>query len=129
MTRGTSSRDLIEIEGLAIRAHHGVFEHERRDGQLFILDLRLALDLTPAGRSDALRDTVHYGEVIACVRRIFTHEPFNLIEAAAHHVARGILADFPLIESVRIRLRKPDAPIDEEFEHVACIIERSRGDV
>jgi dihydroneopterin aldolase len=126
--REAAAGDQIEIAGLAIRAHHGVFAHERRDGQLFILDLWLTLDLAPAGRSDALTDTVHYGEVIACVRRIFTQEPFNLIEAAAHHVASGILADFPLVQAVKIRLRKPDAPIDEEFEHVACIIERVRGD-
>jgi dihydroneopterin aldolase len=121
--------DHIEIAGLAIRAHHGVFDHERRDGQLFILDLWLGVDLRPAGISDALGDTVHYGEVIACVRRIFTHEPFNLIEAAAHHVARGVLDEFAMVSRIRIRLRKPDAPIDEEFEHVACVIERVRGDV
>ncbi len=122
------ARDIIEIEGLAIRAHHGVFAHERRDGQLFILDIWLTVDLAPAGQSDALTDTVHYGEVIACVRRIFTAEPFNLIEAAAHHVARAVLAEFALVEAVKIRLRKPDAPIDEEFGHVACIIERARAD-
>lgn len=122
-------QDVIEIAGLVIAANHGCYEHERHDGQRFVLDLRLYLDLTLAGRTDDLSATVHYGEVVGTVRRLFTERPFNLIEAAAHHVMLGVLAEYPAIQRIRIKVHKPHAPIDAEFAHVACVIDRARGDV
>jgi dihydroneopterin aldolase len=120
-------QDVIEIAGLVIAANHGCFEHERRDGQRFVLDLRLFLDLSRAGLTDDLDATVHYGEVVGTVRRLFTERAFNLIEAAALHVLAGVLAEYPAIQRLRIKVHKPHAPIEAEFAHVACVMERARG--
>ena len=55
--------DRIALRGLRVRGHHGVFEHERRDGQDFVVDVTVWLDLAPAAASDDLADTLNYGEL------------------------------------------------------------------
>lgn len=118
--------DTIDIAGLEVRAFHGFYSEERRAGQVFILDITLFLDLSAAGQNDDLARTVNYAEVVERAIALFTERAFRLIEAAAQHVVAGLLAEFPLVERVRLRLRKPDAPIAAVFEHVACTIERQR---
>ena len=55
--------DRIVLRGLRVRGHHGVFDHEKRDGQDFLVDLVVTMDLAPAAASDDLVDTLHYGEL------------------------------------------------------------------
>lgn len=43
--------DLIRLTGVRARGHHGVLEHERRDGQDFVVDVAMELDLAPAATS------------------------------------------------------------------------------
>ncbi|MBC7308891.1 MAG: dihydroneopterin aldolase, partial [Tetrasphaera sp.] len=62
-------RDVIEVLGIRATGFHGVFEHEKRDGQEFVVDVSLELDLRPAGESDDLAETVNYGEVAQLVVR------------------------------------------------------------
>ena len=57
------SGDRIALTGLSVRGHHGVLASERRDGQDFVVDVVLHLDLREAGRTDDVGDTVHYGEL------------------------------------------------------------------
>lgn len=121
-----SRQDAIEIAGLALHARHGCFDAERELGQRFILDLMLHADLAAAGTSDDLADTLDYGALVQRVTHHFCGQPFRLIEAAAHHVVTGLLADFPALNGVRIKVAKPNAPIAAHFGHVACIIERWR---
>lgn len=120
--------DAIEIAGLALHAQHGCFDAERELGQRFVLDITLFLDLAEAGRSDDLAATLDYGAVTERITAHFTEKPFRLIEAAAHHVAMSLLRDFSALNGVRLKVRKPNAPVKAHFEHMACIIERSRHD-
>src|SRR5690606_8456834 len=53
--------DRIELRGLRVFGRHGVFEHERRDGQEFVIDLTVWVDFTVAAASDDLAATVDYG--------------------------------------------------------------------
>ena len=77
--------DRIELRGLTVRGHHGVFEHERRDGQDFIIDVTVWLDLMTAAGSDDLTDTLDYGSLALLVHGIVAGEPCNLIEARLRH--------------------------------------------
>jgi 7,8-dihydroneopterin aldolase/epimerase/oxygenase len=118
--------DAIEISGLAIHAFHGCFDAERELGQRFVLDVMMHADLAKAGASDDLADTLDYGAVTARITHHFTSRPFRLIEAAAHHVAMSLLAEFPTLNAIRLKLHKPNAPIKAHFTDVACIVERWR---
>ena len=79
--------DRITLTGLRVRGRHGVFPDERVHGQDFIVDVTLELDLAPAARSDALTDTVDYGELATRLAAIVGGEPVNLIETLAERLA------------------------------------------
>lgn len=118
--------DRILIRDLQVFARHGALPEEKALGQRFAIDITAHLDLCEAGRNDNLEHTVSYADLIAVAVQTLTERRFSLIEAAAEAVAAALLADFPSIERVAIELRKPSAPIDAIFAHVAVAIERGR---
>jgi dUTP pyrophosphatase len=103
--------DVIELRGLTWYGYHGAFAEEQRLGQRFVVDLRLGLDLAPAGRTDDLSRTVDYGKVVEAVRAIVEGPPFKLIEALAERIATAILEHFPLVDRAQVRVAKPSAPV------------------
>jgi dihydroneopterin aldolase len=118
--------DRIELRGLRVRGHHGVFEHERRDGQDFVVDVTVWMDLAPAAASDDLADTLHYGELAQRAAEIVGGEPCDLIETVAGRIAADVLTD-PRVREVEVVLHKPQAPIPLEFADVAVVARRSRS--
>jgi dihydroneopterin aldolase len=120
-----NEHDRIELRGLRVRGRHGVFEHERRDGQDFLLDLTVWLDLAPAAASDDLTETLHYGELAERAAAILGGEPFDLIEAVAGRIADDVLID-ERVTAVEVVLHKPQAPIPLEFADVAVVVHRTR---
>ena len=71
----------IELAGILLHGHHGVLEHERRDGQRFLVDVELDLADEAAARSDGIEDAVDYRRVVARVRDVSDARPYNLLEA------------------------------------------------
>jgi dihydroneopterin aldolase len=118
--------DSITLTGLAVRANHGVFDFEREQGQTFVIDVTVWLDLGPAASGDALAETVHYGELAEAVHAAVASDPVDLIETVAERVARVALS-FAAVERVRATVHKPDAPIPVPFGDVAVTIERDRA--
>jgi dihydroneopterin aldolase len=121
-----SARDELTITGIECFAHHGVFDHERRDGQQFLIDLTLGLDTSSAAASDDLRDTVDYGSLVSAVVTAVERDPVDLIETVAGRLAEICLAD-PRVDWSRITIHKPQAPIEATFSDVALTITRRRG--
>jgi dihydroneopterin aldolase len=116
--------DRIELRGLRVRGHHGVFDHERRDGQDFVVDVSVWLDLAKAAASDALADTLHYGELAERVAAIVGGPSADLIETVAVRVADEVLTD-ARVTAVEVTLHKPQAPIPLEFADVAVVVHRT----
>jgi dihydroneopterin aldolase len=117
--------DKITLSGLRVRGHHGVFDHERRDGQDFLLDATLWLDLTEAATTDDLTHTVHYGELAEKAAAIIAGPPVDLIETVAGRVADMIMAD-ARVQVTEVTIHKPSAPILLTFTDVSVTIRRSR---
>lgn len=117
--------DRIELRGLKVRGNHGVFDHERADGQDFYIDVVLWLDLRAAGESDDLADTVDYGALAQQVAGIVGGEPRNLIEKVGAEVAESIMTD-ERIDACEVTVHKPSAPIPMTFDDVAVVTRRSR---
>lgn len=117
--------DRIALTGLRVRGNHGVFEHERRDGQEFVVDITLWLDLSSASRSDDLTQTVHYGELAEMAAGIIGGEPCDLIETVAGRIADTAMQDTRL-HAVEVTVHKPSAPIPLTFDDVSVTIRRSR---
>ena len=118
--------DRIFISGLSLHAYHGVMAHEAKVGQTFTIDLELTIDLAAAAKSDKVVDTVSYDKVVDCAARAFCAQKFRLIEAAAAKVADAVLAAFPRVQSIRVTIHKPHAPIAATFSDVGVTLVRSR---
>jgi dihydroneopterin aldolase len=119
------SADRIELRGLKVRGYHGVFDFERRQGQDFVIDAVLELDLRPAAASDDVADTVHYGELAERLAAVVSGEPVNLIETLADRLAGVCLAD-ARVAAATVTVHKPQAPIELEFADVAVVLRRER---
>lgn len=117
--------DRIALTGLRVRGHHGVFEHEKRDGQEFVVDITLWLDLSSASRTDSLAETYHYGELAEMAAAIIGGEPCDLIETVAGRIADAAMTDTRL-HAVEVTVHKPSAPIPLTFDDVSVTIRRSR---
>jgi dihydroneopterin aldolase len=118
--------DVIALRGLSCRGFHGVYEHERREGQTFVVDAVLHLDTAPAAASDDVADTVHYGELATRLAAIVEGEPVNLLERLADRLVDACLAD-PRVALAEVTVHKPEAPIPATFADVAVTVRRRRG--
>jgi 7,8-dihydroneopterin aldolase/epimerase/oxygenase len=115
--------DFISLVGLRANGHHGVFTHEREDGQLFIIDVTVWIDAAVAATTDDLSRTVHYGELAERVVHAVETDPVDLIETVAERVAR-IALSFNAANKVRVTVHKPSAPITVPFDDVSVTITR-----
>jgi dihydroneopterin aldolase len=119
------SPDRITLAGLRVRGRHGVYDFERTQGQEFVVDVALDVDLAPAARSDDVAETVHYGELAERLAAIVAGDPVRLIETLADRLAVACLAD-PRVRAVTVTVHKPQAPIPLEFADVAVTMTRTR---
>lgn len=117
--------DRIELRGLTVRGHHGVFDHERRDGQDFVVDITVWIDLAAAAVSDDLKDTYDYGLLAHNAAAIVGGPPRNLIETVAAEIAEGVMID-ERVHATEVVVHKPHAPIPLSFSDVAVVARRSR---
>lgn len=119
--------DRLVLQGLRAVGHHGVFEHERRDGQEFVVDVALGLDTRVAAATDDLAATVHYGVLAERLHEAISTEPVNLIETLAQRLADVCLAE-EAVRTVEVTVHKPHAPLPVAFDDVSLTIQRSRDD-
>lgn len=119
--------DRIVLRGLRVTGHHGVFEHERRDGQEFVVDAELEVDASRAAASDDLADTVDYGTLAQRLAAVVAGEPVNLIETLADRLVRECLAD-PRVRTATVTVHKPQAPIPLSFTDVTVTLRRGRDE-
>lgn len=105
---------------------HGVFPEENRLGQRFVVDMTVETDLSKAGESDDLQQSINYGELYEVCKQIVEGKPNNLIETVAERIASDCLVKFPKIERLTVKVIKPDPPIQGHFQSVAVEITRDR---
>ncbi len=117
--------DRIRVLGISAIGYHGVFEHERRDGQEFVADVVVHLDTRRAAARDELALTLDYGTLSQHVAGVLSSEPADLIETVAERIAATALAD-PTVAAVDVAVHKPRAPITVPFEDVVVRVHRDR---
>jgi len=117
--------DRVTVLGISGTGHHGVFEHERRDGQTFVIDVTLACDTRAAADSDDLARTVDYGAVAAAVLAVIEGPAYDLVETVAQRTAEACLV-FEGVVAVEVAVHKPQAPVGVPFRDVVVTIVRHR---
>ncbi len=118
--------DTILLQNLMFYGYHGVYEAEKELGQKFYLDVELKADLTQAGYSDELMDTIDYTAVYREVKDITENRKFQLLEALSQTIADRILEMDERIAEVVLRVRKPSAPMPGAMDFVQVEITRRR---
>ncbi len=119
--------DRVLLDGMVFQARHGVHEREKVTAQRFEVDVELHLDLQPAGLEDDLERTVDYDRVYETVRTIVESTTFNLIEALAEAIAHELLVDFPALDEVVVRVRKPEVQVGGPLGYAGVQVHRRRG--
>ncbi len=122
-----SGHDAIHLRGLEFYAYHGVLPEEQILGTRFLIDMDLFVDLSQAGSSDQVGDTVHYGEVYQVIKDCVIGGRHQLIEHLAEEIAQCVLGKFSC-SSVRVEVHKPQAPISGIFRDVSVEIWRVAGE-
>lgn len=118
--------DRITLRGLRAHGRHGLFAHERENGQTFVVDVALGIDTRQPARSDDLTDTVDYGVLAEAIVNIVEGEPVNLVETLAERIAKACLGE-AAVQEVEVTVHKPQAPISVPFDDVTVTIHRSRS--
>ena len=118
-----SALDRINIRGIRGTGYHGVLPEERRDGQEFVIDVELRLDLRRAGSTDLLAATVDYSEIASATVALVEGEPCDLIETLAHRVASAALRH-RLVDEVSVTVHKPSAPVGVPVSDVSVTVVR-----
>ena len=100
-------------------------EHERADGQEFVVDITLWIDLADAATSDDLADTYDYAALAKLAAEVVAGPPRHLIEAVGGEIADQVMDD-ERVHAVEVVVHKPQAPIPQQFADVAVVVRRSR---
>ena len=124
-TSGVDGAGVIRLTGLEVFAFHGVLASEKEHGQRFLVDLEIALDLSPAGVSDRIEDTLDYGALAQAVHDRVATERWDLLERVANRVAELVM-EIPKVDQVVVTIHKPEAPIPLGFDDVAVTVSRQR---
>jgi dihydroneopterin aldolase len=119
--------DIILLEGMQIPAALGVTAAERRMRRPVTLDLEVVTDLRAAGRSDQIRQTIHYERIFEVVEDVAGNHEHRLVESLGERIAQAVLSKFD-VESVTVTVRKPQ-PIAGVLDYAGIRITRSRANL
>ncbi|CAG7844309.1 Dihydroneopterin aldolase [Pseudoclavibacter triregionum] len=120
--------DRIGFRRLHVRAHHGVHDHEREQGQDFYVDCEVWADTRAAARSDDLEDTVHYGKLMRAIHASAAAEPVDLLETVAERLV-AVCFGFRGVQAARVTIHKPQAPVPLDFGDLSVSILRRRDEL
>ncbi|WP_274365928.1 dihydroneopterin aldolase [Paenibacillus thermotolerans] len=124
---GKSNRyDIMRLDRIQLYGRHGVFSEENKLGQRFYVSLELRIDLSKAGRTDDLEETINYAELYQTVKAVVEGPPLKLIEALAETIASRLLDAYAKIHEVTVKVTKPHPPFDIVFDGVTIEITRAR---
>jgi dihydroneopterin aldolase len=116
--------DQIKVTGIKAFGYHGVLPHEATQGQDFIVDLVVTLDLRAVSLSDDLQETINYADLAQIAHDNIVGERVQLIERLAGKIAEEIFSAYSQITSVSVTVHKPHAPVTVDFEDISVTITR-----
>jgi len=123
------SKDSIALNKMIFYAYHGVRETEKEQGQRFIVNFRAELNYEEAAKNDDLEKTVSYSEVYREIEKLFKEKKYDLLEAAAYQIIKGIFKAFPLLQFIEIEIKKPAVPITGILSSASIKMSRNRKEV
>lgn len=120
--------DKIILSNLGFYGYHGVLEEEKKLGQKFFIDVELFIYTKEAGKNDDLTKSVSYADVYEVIKYITENKTFDLIEALAENISQVVLDKFKLVNSIMVRVKKPEAPVNGIYDYFGVEIRRDRNE-
>jgi dihydroneopterin aldolase len=120
--------DKIIIKDLQVYAYHGVAQEEKVTGQMFLVSLRISVNLEKPATSDDVNDTLNYANLCNDVQTVMQSKKCNLIEAAALDLIEYLFRRYASIMEINVMQKKPWAPMGHHLKYAAVELERLRGD-
>lgn len=114
-------KSYILLDNLIFYAHHGVFAQETAVGNVFVVNLKITLDLEKSCLSDDLNDTVSYAELYEDVKKEIMI-PSKLLEHAAFRIIRRLKDKYSLIDTVEIKLSKRNPPLGGQLDSASVVL-------
>lgn len=115
----------IKLNNIHCYAYHGVLPQENRVGNDYVVNLTLHIDLTKAGVSDSLNDTVNYSEVAFIVREEMKHSS-KLIEHVCYRIGCSVLEKFTTITEVYVEVIKRNPPMGADIDSASVSMNITR---
>lgn len=116
-------KNKVILKNMMFYGFHGVHEFERELGQRFYVDVEFFADLEEAQRTDDLQYAVDYTTIYSYVKEVVENHRFQLLEALGAHIADALMSK-PRIQSVTVRIRKPNVPIPGPLDYVEVEVTR-----
>lgn len=116
--------DTLSIEGMKFHAKHGYYEEEQEKGGNYIVDVYINADLSKAGKSDKLEDTINYEIIHAITKEVMTESKY-LIEHIAYQIIEKIIETIKTMDSIRVKVSKLDPPLKGKVEKTTVELNRS----
>ncbi len=121
--------DWLIVNGLTILSKVGCLPVEQSVPQPIEVDVALEMDLREVGKTDDIKKGVDYRKVCNAVRKILEQNSFKLLESAAYAIASHLLRQFPIVQRVRVEVRKPHPPIPVPLQSASVRMELSRDEI
>lgn len=113
-------KSYIMLENVTFYAHHGVFEQETQVGNIFILNLKIEVDLEESSRTDMLSDTVSYADVYQMVKEEMML-PSKLLEHVAGRIIRRLRREYPVLGQIELKISKRNPPVSGQVELASVV--------
>ena len=121
----TITQSSILLHDMRFYAYHGVMEQERRVGGEYLVSLSVEADLSRPMVSDDVADTINYAALYEVVAREMD-QPSKLLEHVAGRIAQRVLADFPLVDALSIRITKCNPPMGADSKGASVTVKVER---
>lgn len=117
----------IRINNMSFHTYNGVFPEEKRMGQRLEIDVELTYPIEEQVKNDDLTETVSYADVYDTIERFVLNHNYNLIESLANNVLQTLLADYPMITEITLKVRKYSVPIAGIFDNIEIEVSGSNS--
>ena len=118
--------DIIRIKNATFYAYHGVFGDEQNLGGKFEVDVDIHADLSSGITQDSLKKTIDYEKLYMLLQTTVTSKRYYLIETLADLILKNIMREFPQVDAITVRVRKPHPPIKGVVDYVEVEVSDKR---
>jgi dihydroneopterin aldolase len=119
-----AASDVVTLKAMRFHARIGVLPHEAEIAQSIEVDASLWVHRS--GAQVTAKDIVDYRRVYDLVADVVTHGHISFLEEVGQRIAERAL-DLPLVERVRIAVRKPNVALPGPLAYAEVAVERERG--